>query len=160
MEFDQLEEKRTEKFFKEQGLIEYRARDLHIQTEVRVNFRKCIISTVALGINHSWRSEKGLWYETMIFKSWAGRIIHVGGELYCNRYETRQEALEAHERLVRGFNNGYLTVKNYELVLVRVLPRFVRIKDFLLYIKGAMEEFNYNCYGNLYSMGGIREWSQ
>lgn len=49
------------------------------------------VSTVFLGLNHSFTPGKKLWFETMIFK---GESSH---DLYMDRYKTLEEALRGHE---------------------------------------------------------------
>ena len=53
------------------------------------------ISTVFLGLDHNFLPEHGppVLYETMIFDPW-------GDELAIERYATRDEAVDGHERLV------------------------------------------------------------
>lgn len=50
------------------------------------------ISTVFLGLDHSWNGKKHL-FETMIFSD----NEHDG---YCERYSTYEQALEGHQRAI------------------------------------------------------------
>lgn len=56
-----------------------------------------LISTVFLGLDHNFGAGNPLWFETMIFPSdsW--------GEIDCDRYETYDEALEGHKRMVEKY---------------------------------------------------------
>lgn len=50
------------------------------------------VSTVFLGLNHSWSTGKDLWFETMVFGG------PLGGE--SKRYETYSEAMAGHQVMV------------------------------------------------------------
>lgn len=58
------------------------------------------ISTVFLGLDHSWDESKVEIFETMVFEK---NDYH---ELYCDRYSTWQEALEGHERALQWVRDG------------------------------------------------------
>ena len=60
------------------------------------------ISTVWLGLNHSWVEDGIILFETMVFQ---GRE-----ELATFRYESLQEAYEGHDRAVENWYN-YQTLK-------------------------------------------------
>ena len=53
------------------------------------------VSTVWLGLDHSFGSEKPQIFETMVF----GKVL--GRELDTDRYASEAEALEGHERMVQ-----------------------------------------------------------
>lgn len=53
-----------------------------------------LVSTVYLGINHNYGEGEPLIFETMIFPE--GEWL----EDYCERYATKAQALEGHERAV------------------------------------------------------------
>lgn len=59
------------------------------------------ISTVDLGIDHSFGIGKPLYYETMIFKegSW--------NDLYCKRYSTEKEAIKGHKKAIEYVKNNF-----------------------------------------------------
>lgn len=57
-----------------------------------------LISTVDLGIDHSFGTEKPLYYETMIFKKDGSDIDF--NDLYCERYSTEEEAIKGHEKAI------------------------------------------------------------
>jgi hypothetical protein len=54
-----------------------------------------VISTVFLGLDHSYGEGPPLLFETMIFPSWTNYE-----EEYCERYSTWDEAVAGHERAV------------------------------------------------------------
>lgn len=64
------------------------------------------VSTVDLGIDHSFGDSRPLYYETMVFPndSW--------DECYCKRYETREEAAEGHEKLIQDIREGKYIIKD------------------------------------------------
>lgn len=51
------------------------------------------VSTVWLGIDHSFGSGPPLIFETMVFRN-------TYNDVYCNRYSTEQEAIEGHAHVV------------------------------------------------------------
>jgi hypothetical protein len=62
------------------------------------------ISTVFLGLNHSYFSAPPLWFETMVFEPSdgkpspiTGKIHKLGNEAFCDRYTTLEEARAGHE---------------------------------------------------------------
>lgn len=58
------------------------------------------ISTVFLGINHGFGG-KPLWFETMVF---VGNDF--SNEVYCDRYETIEEAREGHRKTVIEYSKA------------------------------------------------------
>jgi len=56
------------------------------------------ISTVHIGIDHGWHSERPLIFETMVFKG--GSPERLGDDVETRRYSTWQEALAGHEELL------------------------------------------------------------
>lgn len=54
------------------------------------NEQKIMVSTVFLGMNHAFDDGPPILWETMVF----------GIEEYCDRYRTKAEALEGHEKAV------------------------------------------------------------
>jgi len=64
------------------------------ETTVKNETGEYWISTVDLGLDHSFGEGPPLWYETMIFPKgeW--------GDLYCARYTTRDEAIAGHKYVV------------------------------------------------------------
>lgn len=65
------------------------------------------ISTVWLGLDHSWSGGPPLIFETMAFPS-DGDGPSSYDEVYCDRYSTEAEALAGHARAVAGFGSGEL----------------------------------------------------
>jgi len=64
-----------------------------IKQEYCRNFK---ISTVFLGMDHSYNSNISLWFETMIFNE-------NDQDVYCERYTTYDQAVEGHEYSKRAF---------------------------------------------------------
>ena len=75
------------------------------QEYITFNGKEYWISTVDLGLDHSFGRCEPLYYETMIFPKgeW--------GDMYCDRYSNRETALQKHEILVNDILNG-----KYEIV--------------------------------------------
>jgi hypothetical protein len=80
--------------------------ELALKNERRVIERtiigKALVSTVFLGINHSFGESKPLWFETMVFKANAGQRFK---EFDCERfpqtrYTTWDEAKAGHAAMV------------------------------------------------------------
>lgn len=69
---------------------------------------KHVVSTVQLSVDHSWVSVDHfwgegppLWFETMVFRcSPEGKVTDFE-DLDCERYSTREQALEGHEVMVK-----------------------------------------------------------
>lgn len=73
------------------------------QEHVMQNGKEYFISTVDLGLDHSFGEGKPLYFETMIFEKDSSH------DLYCDRYETREEASKKHKELVeRILNNNFI----------------------------------------------------
>lgn len=70
------------------------------------------VSTVFLGIDHSWSGGKPVLFETMIFplSKKGGEIIHFA-EDFCDRYCTWDEAVAGHARAVKMVRSGKLTTE-------------------------------------------------
>jgi hypothetical protein len=58
------------------------------------------ISTVFLGINHGWRPNRPIWFETMAF------VDNEKWNHYQDRYETYEEAERGHEKVVNAIKAG------------------------------------------------------
>jgi hypothetical protein len=58
--------------------------------ETKMWFGLVRVSTVWLGLNHSWGGDKPLIFETMVF--WRSGYR----ELYCRRYSSKVEAIDGH----------------------------------------------------------------
>ncbi len=77
-----------------------------LKTMVKYQEKKYLVSTVDLGINHSFRKEgEPIYYETMVFpidkdtKQW-------GESLMQARYSTEKQAKQGHKYIVRMVKNG------------------------------------------------------
>lgn len=70
------------------------------QEYVTFDGKEYFVSTVDLGLNHAYGDGPPLYYETMIFPK------GTYNDMYCNRYSTRDSALEKHECLVDAIDNG------------------------------------------------------
>lgn len=66
------------------------------------------ISTVDLGLDHSFGIGEPLYYETMVFKkgSWS--------DLYCERYSTEEEARKGHKWVIEQMKQGTLELWSEE----------------------------------------------
>lgn len=64
------------------------------------------ISTVWLGLDHSFGSGPPLIFETMVFPSKDDM-----GDLDCDRYSTEEEALEGHQRMVEKWSKACAPVE-------------------------------------------------
>lgn len=58
------------------------------------------VSTVWLGIDHSFGSGPPLIFETMVFNSDGKKDGRLGSELDCERYSTEAEAIAGHAAMV------------------------------------------------------------
>lgn len=67
------------------------------------------VSTVWLGMDHSWGSGPPLIFETMVFIDEAGSTEVSWMDRYCDRYPTEAEAKAGHQLIV-GMVSGALTV--------------------------------------------------
>ena len=78
--------------------------------KIKINNREIglLISTVFLEINHRYFNQN-LWYETMIFLEEDGIDCS-----YEKRYETKEEAISDHNRIIDDLNNGKYTVERDE----------------------------------------------
>lgn len=66
-----------------------------------------IISTVFLGVDHGFHG-KSLWFETMIF------LKGSSNDLYCDRYETWDEAMAGHQKAIQLVESGGMNENNSE----------------------------------------------
>ena len=71
--------------------------------------RRYFMSTVDLGIDHSFFSDKPIYWETMIFDHTNGENF---GDLYQERYSSLEDAIANHERILALVNEGnFSTIK-------------------------------------------------
>lgn len=69
--------------------------------------RQYFISTVFLGLDHSFGHEPPLWFETMIFSK--GSLA----DLFCDRYTTYEEAEAGHKDVLKKVKAGSLPNKEW-----------------------------------------------
>lgn len=86
-------------------------KDRHIGSDVIGRF---YVSTVFLVINHSFGDGPPLLWETMVFDRQGDE--ETGRDLCCERYSSREEALEGHRKIVEAINNNTFTDYNDEPV--------------------------------------------
>ena len=86
---------------------------IHDNLKIKINSedRDVLVSTVDLELNHGYN--KDLWYETMIF------VEDTEGKdkiecYYQNRYETKNEAIEDHNRLLNLLKDGKYTIEDID----------------------------------------------
>lgn len=81
-----------------------------LKSEVNYKGESYIISTVDLGLNHSFIEGVELYYETMIFKNVEDIEERWGSgnpfECFQERYSTEDEARKRHEEIVKIFKNN------------------------------------------------------
>lgn len=70
------------------------------QENVTFENKEYWVSTVDLGLNHNFGEGNPLYYETMIFAVENGETNY--HDLYCDRYETREEALKNHNEIIKN----------------------------------------------------------
>jgi len=58
------------------------------------------VSTVFLGLDHSFGSEPPLWFETMVFAR------ESSSDLFCDRYSTWEDAVTGHQSVVEQLLAG------------------------------------------------------
>jgi len=64
----------------------------------KTRLKGCTVSTVWLGLDHSFGGDRPLIFETMVF-------IKDFDEDYCERYTTLEEARDGHERAVDRYED-------------------------------------------------------
>ena len=79
----------------------FRKRDLDRKHNVFIGNKKYLLSTVALGVEHYG----GMWYESMVFAYDKNGEVNMR-ELYCERYKTREEAVDGHSELLARLEAG------------------------------------------------------
>ena len=63
------------------------------------------ISTTWLGLDHQFGNGPPLIFETMVFPAENGKVTD-WGEVFCDRYSTREQALAGHQRVVEALRRG------------------------------------------------------
>lgn len=81
-------------------------------TEVRVRGHDLEVSTVWLGLDHGWLSDRPLIFETMVFE-WPRRVPFM--DLMC-RYSTLAEAQRGHRLMVRGLKRIVRSRRTKQLI--------------------------------------------
>lgn len=82
---------------------------LHDTLKIKINDKEVgiLVSTVYLELNNGF-FDKDLWYETMIFSEEDNIMCN-----YTNTYETKDEAINDHNKILDNFKNGkYIIEKN------------------------------------------------
>ena len=84
---------------------------IHDNLKIKINSedRDVLVSTVDLELNHGYN--KDLWYETMIFVEDAEGKDKIECD-YENRYETKNEAIEDHNRLLKLLKDGKYAIED------------------------------------------------
>ncbi len=84
--------------------------DWNNRFNLKTEIKGYLISTVDLGLDHSFGIGKPLYYETMIFtKNDEDISFH---ELYCKRYSTEEEAKKGHQVAISLVKEGKLGEQN------------------------------------------------
>lgn len=78
--------------------------DWETRFDLKTEVNGYVVSTVDLGIDHSWGIGEPLYYETMIFKKDSEEIDFT--DLYCKRYSTEEQARIGHEEAVKFVKEG------------------------------------------------------
>lgn len=73
--------------------------DWKTRFDLKTQVGKYVVSTVDLGIDHSFGIGKPLYYETMIFEKNGNEIDFSG--IYQERYSTEEEAREGHKKAIK-----------------------------------------------------------
>ena len=79
-----------------------------LKTKVEYKGKTYTVSTVDLGLDHSFGMGKPLYYETMIFLDDGGKNEFCDFQL---RYSTEEEARISHENIVKAFERGEIKWK-------------------------------------------------
>lgn len=84
-----------------------------IKIKIGTEDRDVLVSSAYLELNHGWWFDKYLWYETMIFiEDEEGK-----DQIICNyqdRYETKEEAINDHNRIVNLLKEGMYNIKDLD----------------------------------------------
>lgn len=90
---------------------------LHDDVNIKINkeYINVIVSTVDLELNHGYPRGKNLWYETMILPGGLGEnnLEHIKC-YYTKRYETKEEAIEDHNRIINLLKEGNYKIENLD----------------------------------------------
>ena len=85
--------------------------DVEIKTDKgHINVR---ISTVDLELNHGFEEGEHIWYETMVFPGGFGDDeLKWLGCSYVNNYETKEKAIEDHNRILNLLKEGKYKIED------------------------------------------------
>ncbi len=85
--------------------------DVEIKTDKGgINIR---VSTIDLELNHGFEKGENIWYETKIFPGGLGNNKLEWLECYYeNRYETQEEALKDHDRILNLLKEGKYNIED------------------------------------------------
>lgn len=72
--------------------------DWKTRFDLKTDVGDYVVSTVDLGLDHSFGDGPPLYYETMIFKKKDDKINF--SEIYCDRYSTEEQAIEGHKKAI------------------------------------------------------------
>lgn len=78
--------------------------DYDTRFDLKTGVNGYLISTVDLGIDHSFGIGKPLYYETMVFETKDNEIDFSG--IFQKRYSTEEEARKGHKIVVEMVKNG------------------------------------------------------
>lgn len=80
---------------------------LDMKSDIELNRITYTVSTVDLGLDHSFGFGPPLYYETMIF------VKGDSMNCYCNRYTTEEQAREGHENILKLLKNNDYKLNEY-----------------------------------------------
>lgn len=87
--------------------------DVKIKTDK--GYINTTISTIDLELNNGFEEGKNIWHETMIFPGGLGNDRLEWIECYyVNNYETREEAIKDHDRIVNLLREGKYKIEDLE----------------------------------------------
>lgn len=87
---------------------------LHDNVEIKIDKENIniLVSTIDLELNHGF-GEKNLWYETMIFPGgFEDDKLEWLKCNYGNRYETKEEAINDHNRIINLLKDGQYKIES------------------------------------------------
>ncbi len=87
---------------------------LHDKVKIKIDkeYIDVQVSTIDLELNHGYEEGEHKWYETMIFPGGLGDNALEWIECnYTNRYETKEESIEDHNRIVNLLKEGKYKVE-------------------------------------------------
>jgi hypothetical protein len=91
---------------------------LHDKVEIETDdgYINIQVSTVFLEFNHGYGIGKDEWFETMIFPGGFGdEAIEWLKSNLVHRYETKEEAIKDHDKIVNLLKTGKFEITNYQL---------------------------------------------